>query len=152
MIMTVGMPVSPIDEVAQVVTATGSRHGIVTDDNEREAAEERERTDRDRERGEPDPRDEHAVDDSAQDADRGAGQQDRHHAPMLVVPQDAITAADRPAVLATERSISPVMMISAIGIAINRIGTASISRKLTVVTEPKYGTKEAAKMTITRTA
>ena len=39
------------------------------------------------------------------------------------------TTALRPSMLATDRSISPVMMIRVIGSAISRIGAMSISRK-----------------------
>ena len=49
------------------------------------------------------------------------------------------SALDRPATLATDRSISPVMMISVIGMAIIRIGITSSSRKPTVTGEANRG-------------
>ena len=68
----------------------------------------------------------------------------RHRTPM--------TALVRPAVLATDRSISPVTMISVIGIAISRIGTIPTSRKPRVTVEAKLTTiVDAASTTASRT-
>ena len=55
-----------------------------------------------------------------------------------------IRALVRPAVLATDRSISPVMMISVIGMAISRTGMTSRSRKPVVTGEAKRGMAMAA--------
>ena len=52
-----------------------------------------------------------------------------------------ITALVRPAVLATDRSISPEMITSVMGVAIIRIGMTSSSRKPVVRTEANLGTK-----------
>ena len=46
----------------------------------------------------------------------------------------------RPMMLATDRSISPVMMISVIGRAISRIGAMSCSRNFRVSGPSKLGT------------
>ena len=55
-----------------------------------------------------------------------------------------ISALVRPAVLATERSISPVMMISVMGIAISRTGITSRRRNPVVTGEAKRGMLMAA--------
>ena len=47
---------------------------------------------------------------------------------MLLDEHAAERRARRPSVLATDRSISPVMMISVIGSAISRIGAYSLAR------------------------
>ena len=49
------------------------------------------------------------------------------------------SALESPAMLATDRSISPVMMISVIGMAISRIGMTSSSRNPTVTGEANRG-------------
>ena len=63
-----------------------------------------------------------------------------------------MTALVRPAVLATDRSISPVMMTSVIGIAMRRIGITSRSRKPTVTGEANRGMSRQAPMTTTSSA
>ena len=58
-----------------------------------------------------------------------------------------------PTMLATERSISSVMMMSVMGSAISRIGAMSRSRKVTVSGLSKFGTTASATaMTITSSA
>ncbi len=52
----------------------------------------------------------------------------------------------RPAMLATDRSISPVMITIVIGRAMNRIGVTSSSRKYMVIGVPNLGTIAEATM------
>ena len=69
----------------------------------------------------------------------------RHSTPM--------TALARPAVLATERSISPVMMMSVIGMASSRTGMTPTRRKPSVTVEAKLTMiPEARATTRTRAA
>jgi hypothetical protein len=62
--MKVGIPVPPIVDVAKVEREV--RHRVVADDDECESAEEREGSDRHRERWQPDRRDEDAVERAAE--------------------------------------------------------------------------------------
>jgi hypothetical protein len=75
--------------------------------------------------------------------------------PMSIPPpahSTPMTALVRPAVLATDRSISPVMMTRVIGMAMRRIGMTSRSRKPTVTGEAKRGMSRHAPITTTRRA
>lgn len=58
-----------------------------------------------------------------------------------------VSTLDRPTMLATDRSISPVTMIAVIGSAMMRIGKMSSSRYVIVILLPKFGTTMLAKTT-----
>src|SRR5665647_1252336 len=70
---------------------------------------------------------------------------------MPLAQSTPITALVKPAVLATDRSISPVMMTSVIGRAIMRMGITSSSRNPAVRAEANLGTTSESTITTART-
>ena len=112
-----------LGEVGPELGEVGDRGGAEQAD--RDAAEQRERADRDGEGRQPDHGDEEPVDRAATAPTRIAMTAATGSSPAWV--RMPITL-DRPTMLATERSISPVMMISVIGRAMSRIGATSRSR------------------------
>ena len=102
--------------------------GLGAEQADREAAVQRERADRHREGGQPDDGDEEAVDRPGDGADEDG---DDQPATSIGIPpwcRTPTSTLERPTMLATDRSISPVMMMSVIGSAISRIGAMSSSR------------------------
>ena len=118
----------PWRQVGPLSREVGDRLGAEQPD--RDAAVQREGADRDRERRQADVRDEEAVEGAAHaptsEGDQ-RGSRDRQPA-SCAAPRAARCV--RPTMLATDRSISPVMITSVIGSAISRIG--AMSRKQVV--------------------